>query len=177
MYPLFWATISFLDPCFQAKTRSQHSISTLTSSTIWQLPATTAVCFWHNRSASNRLITRADHSHWIWCVQFNQFHDLSIFFSRQQRRSSTWFQPQQAVPFGNCRWRRLPSLLGHSLGKQAIDHASGSLTLDLVRPVQPVSWPVNPDHQLRLSCHHGVHGQHFIRTSRSVFDWAERLVA
>lgn len=39
------------------------------------------VRFWDTRSPTKPLITRADHSHWVWSVRFNQFHDQLVLTS------------------------------------------------------------------------------------------------
>eukprot|EP00095_Tigriopus_kingsejongensis_P001479 maker-scaffold124_size330879-snap-gene-1.25 protein:Tk01479 transcript:maker-scaffold124_size330879-snap-gene-1.25-mRNA-1 annotation:"protein tssc1" len=39
------------------------------------------VRYWDIRSPNKPLITRADHSHWIWSVKFNQFHDQLVLTS------------------------------------------------------------------------------------------------
>ena len=40
-----------------------------------------AVRFWDIRQPDRQLAVRADHSHWIWSVRFNQFHDELVLTS------------------------------------------------------------------------------------------------
>ena len=37
--------------------------------------------FWDIRQPDKQLAVRADHSHWIWSVRFNQFHDELVLTS------------------------------------------------------------------------------------------------
>ena len=40
-----------------------------------------SVKFWDSRKLSAPLLVRQDHSHWVWSVQFNLFHDQLVLTS------------------------------------------------------------------------------------------------
>ncbi|CAB3365655.1 Hypothetical predicted protein [Cloeon dipterum] len=42
--------------------------------------------FWDIRKTKVPVVTRADHSHWVWCVRFNHFHDQLVLTSSTDSR-------------------------------------------------------------------------------------------
>ncbi|XP_059473625.1 EARP-interacting protein homolog [Neocloeon triangulifer] len=42
--------------------------------------------FWDIRKTSSPVVTRADHSHWVWCIRFNHFHDQLVLTSSTDSR-------------------------------------------------------------------------------------------
>ncbi len=37
--------------------------------------------FWDIRSPAKPLVTQSNHSHWVWSISFNQFHDQLVLSS------------------------------------------------------------------------------------------------
>jgi len=44
------------------------------------------VKFWDSRNTSTPLTIRVDHSHWVWCVKYNNFHDQLVLTSSSDSR-------------------------------------------------------------------------------------------